>query len=456
MPGPLGLAIKHRIDVHLDELLRRNTARDRFAQLEADLGSQYGMAAGRVYDLTQIQAQLPRSAALLAWVGGSKDAEPGNPSAERLACLVKPAGDPVWIHLPGSGSGGSWTTDDVRVHETITHCISERKVPHDEALEEVLAKLYELRMKPLETYLQGASDGLPVTHLIVLPSRDMKGIPIEVLTDKYTVSYTPSGTMFAWLREKKRDGDRAVSASLLALGDPAFDGRMRSELKGGPPPITPLGSPPPPLFKRLPGTRVEVESIAALFKEKKVLLDKEATERGLARLAESDELKIYQFIHIATHCVVRKSKDNQILLDPALVLPDGEVTTDKLLRSWRLDASLVTLSACDSGSGMYGPDKGRFAFPETLFLCGARSVVVSMWKVPDLQTVLLMKRFYENILGMRSEPDRRMTKAEALKEAKLWLRSRPVKDMEALRQSLLNSIKGTRGLIVDPENWATG
>ena len=46
-------------------------------------------------------------------------------------------------------------------------------------------------------------------------------MPVEALTDRGTVSYAPSGTMFAWLRER-RDGRAAPAATLLALGDPTF------------------------------------------------------------------------------------------------------------------------------------------------------------------------------------------------------------------------------------------
>ncbi len=61
-----------------------------------------------------------------------------------------------------------------------------------------------------------------------MPSRALAGIPIEVLlaarpvdSPRYLVSYAPSGTMFAWLQERRREeGERPLqSRSLLALGD---------------------------------------------------------------------------------------------------------------------------------------------------------------------------------------------------------------------------------------------
>src|SRR6516162_2801452 len=56
-------------------------------------------------------------------------------------------------------------------------------------------------------------------------------------------------------------------------------------------------------------------------------------------------------------------------------------------------------------------------------MSGARSVCLSLWKVDDKATALLMTRFYQNMLGKRAGLSKRMPKAEALQEAKRWLRT---------------------------------
>ena len=48
------------------------------------------------------------------------------------------------------------------------------------------------------------------------------------------------------------------------------------------------------------------------------------------------------------------------------------------------------------------------------FTAGARSVVLSLWKVDDTATALLMVRFYQNLLGKRDGIKNPMAKAEAL------------------------------------------
>ncbi len=72
--------------------------------------------------------------------------------------------------------------------------------------------------------------------------------------------------------------------------------------------------------------------------------------------------------------------------------------------------------ACAAGA------EGYLGFAQPLFARGARSLVLSQWKVDDDATALLMARFYRNLLGKREGLKAPMPKAEALAEAKRWLR----------------------------------
>ena len=46
-------------------------------------------------------------------------------------------------------------------------------------------------------------------------------------------------------------------------------------------------------------------------------------------------------------------------------------------------------------------------------------------------SLLLMTRFYQNLLGSRPAPSKPMPKAEALSEAKKWLRSLTVDEIDS-------------------------
>ncbi|MCK4409669.1 MAG: CHAT domain-containing protein, partial [Candidatus Eisenbacteria sp.] len=106
---------------------------------------------------------------------------------------------------------------------------------------------------------------------------------------------------------------------------------------------------------------------------------------------------------------------------------DGLLTAKEIVREWDLNADLVTLSACETGLGKKVMGEGYVGFAHAFFQAGARSLLVSLWKVEDKATSLLMRRFYENWLGEYTDeriglPDEAMPKAEALREAKRWLR----------------------------------
>jgi CHAT domain-containing protein len=63
-------------------------------------------------------------------------------------------------------------------------------------------------------------------------------------------------------------------------------------------------------------------------------------------------------------------------------------------------------------------------------------VVLSLWEVDDPSTALLMTRFYQNLLGKRSDLAKPLPKAEALREAKQWLRALPWAECKRLTAAL--------------------
>jgi tetratricopeptide (TPR) repeat protein len=193
-------------------------------------------------------------------------------------------------------------------------------------------------------------------------------------------------------------------------------------------------------FAPLPGTRYEVDAIARLFKSDgrpiMELLAADASEPELERLAAWGELGRIGFIHLATHGVVDEAipqRSAVILTQTGLPDPldqvlnhrpvfDGRLSVREIQRSWDLNAELVTLSACETGLGREAGGEGFVGFTQALLMSGARSVCLSLWKVDDKATALLMTRFYQNILGKRPGLSKPMPKAEALGEAKKWLR----------------------------------
>ncbi len=189
-------------------------------------------------------------------------------------------------------------------------------------------------------------------------------------------------------------------------------------------------------WARLPGTRREVQAIAGLFPASGVhlILGNDARETTVQAMASAGKLRDYRFLHFATHGTTdpRHAYRSALILapdpdrsadplDPGLD-SDGTITAEQIVRTWNLDADLVVLSACQSGLGRLAGGEGYLGFSQALFSKGAHSLVLSLWKVDDDATALLMTRFYQNLLGKRRGLLAPLPKAEALAEAKAWLR----------------------------------
>ncbi len=233
----------------------------------------------------------------------------------------------------------------------------------------------------------------------------------------FTVAAGPLGVQF--------DGSRSAARFVREMREAMSILRARF----GAPGLTPL-----------PGTRREVEAIARLFPEGRAttLMKADATESKLQGMAQSGSLKGYRFIHLATHgaadpalalrsaiYLAAEPEQHGTPADPAAMDPvsDGQVTAEQIVRTWDLDADLVVLSACESGLGREAGGEGYLGFAQAMFVKGARSLVLSQWSVEDKATALLMARFYQDLLGKRPGLSRPMPKAEALHEAKQWLRN---------------------------------
>ena len=83
------------------------------------------------------------------------------------------------------------------------------------------------------------------------------------------------------------------------------------------------------------------------------------------------------------------------------------------IRKLPLDASLVTLSACDTGVGPVG-EEGVANIVNAFIEAGAQSVVSTLWELEDYSTAQLMIDFYQHL-------GRGEGKAEALRQAQLDL-----------------------------------
>ena len=216
-------------------------------------------------------------------------------------------------------------------------------------------------------------------------------------------------------------------------------------------------------FEPLPGTRYEVEALARLFQSDdrpaRILLGTDASEPELDRMAASGELGRFGFIHLATHGVIDEDipvRSAVILTQTGLPDPleqvlnhkpvfDGRLLVREIQHGWDLKAELVTLSACETALGRDAGGEGFVGFTQALLMSGTRSVCLSLWKVDDTATSLLMQRFYANLLGRRPGLTAPMPKAEALREAKTWLRGLRRSEVLALTAEQSGGVERGKG-----------
>jgi len=286
------------------------------------------------------------------------------------------------------------------------------------------AELYERLVRPAEPVIASAQ------RILILPDGPLHALPFGALwrragPGEYLVQWRPlhtamSMTVYRQLQaRRKRPGQPDKPTLIAACGDPAYPAEAAPSASG---PIAPGGGADPgPLFAPLPSSRSEVTTLAAIFPgQTRVLLGREASEEN-ARAVGTDA----RFIHFACHGVL----DERYPLNSALVLslpehPD-ENRPNGLLQAWeifervRVDADLVTLSACQTGLGRESGGEGLVGLSRAFQYAGARSVLASLWNVADESTAELMKRFYTQLKADRS-------KDQALRLAQLNFIRRPI------------------------------
>jgi len=239
--------------------------------------------------------------------------------------------------------------------------------------------LHDRLIKPIAAFLKGK-------RLTIVPHGPLHYLPFGALHDggrylieRFEIRLLPSASVMRFI------GDKSVAAQgLLAFGNPDLNDAKYD----------------------LPGAQKETTAIAAAWTNSKILLRKHASETSFKKFAGQ-----FKYLHLASHGVFNTDEP---LKSKMLLAPDndndGELTVDEVYEL-RLNAELVTLSACETGLGDIASGDDVIGLSRGFIYAGARSVVASLWPVADEQTAFLMERFYFNL--------RTMGKAKALGQAQI-------------------------------------
>ncbi len=288
------------------------------------------------------------------------------------------------------------------VHEYLS------RIGRQEPGREIAQRLYAALLAPIHIESKQT--------LIIAADGALRRIPFEALRDpaggylikSHVILYTPGATVLQTIRTFVPA--RHASLPLLAIGDVPYEELLnsqekqnfvKSEVLRGLYDLTGIR------LSSLPQTREEVTSIGKMTGTGTVLLlGSEATEHNFKTQPLSD----FKVIHMAVHAL----GETDIPERAALVLArDSHSQDDGLLQvreilELRLNADLVTLSACDTGIEA----ATGIGLEEAFLIAGARTVIASLWAVEDTYTTELMSRFYANLVAEKP-------KAVALRQAKL-------------------------------------
>jgi CHAT domain-containing protein len=84
---------------------------------------------------------------------------------------------------------------------------------------------------------------------------------------------------------------------------------------------------------------------------------------------------------------------------------------------------LAVLSACNTAMGDIKIGEGVFGLRRAFAVAGAKTLVMSLWSVPDRATALLMERFFTNL-------QQGLGRADALQDAQNYIRTITVKELQ--------------------------
>lgn len=292
------------------------------------------------------------------------------------------------------------------------------------ARDEVIAaarRLHDLVFSPIQPSLGDADHVLisPETFLTIVPFEAMVAPDGRFLVERYAFSYLVAGRDVLRMRPADPKAEGAV-----ILADPDFEALPATD--SAPSVVTGSSEPPRGLvgtrFDRLPGTAEEAARVAELLgvPAEKVLRGAGATKAALLSLPHPPRV-----LHVATHgfflrdtlssdAATRPAEGSRAgvfgpgahLTDPLLgtglalaganvcEAGDGLLTALEVAGMSLQGTELVVLSACETGRGVLEIGQGVFGLPRAFFQAGARSLVNSLWKVPDRETAELMECLY--------------------------------------------------------------
>ncbi len=278
-----------------------------------------------------------------------------------------------------------------------------------ETLKKTVSNYTEAAVALYDLLLDDVKDGLS-PELIIIPDGVLNYIPFDALlpdaplqpgkfftyqflADKHQISYCYSATMLREMRDKRHQ--KQPINEVLGMA-PFF-------MEGTTAPIgTQYNTPSNGTFEHLYYSDAELKKIALYFPGKAFYFGANASKSIFQNQAEH-----YRILHLSTHGEANdRNGDYSFLVFEQLA---GEQKYAKLLASelypMRLNADLVVLSACETGLGKQLRGEGIVGLSRVFSIVGAKSLVVSLWKVDSEKNATIMGDFYKYLAQKKSKDE---------------------------------------------------
>lgn len=318
-------------------------------------------------------------------------------------------------------------------------------------------KLYRLVMAPMMNYLDNTNTLYisPDGNLNLIPFEALRMNSGEYLIERYHINYLSSGrdllsfpTIIPMSNETvivaNPDYNAENESYKIASTGISKDNTQKSKVSTRSKDLALT------TWNSLPGTKIEADKISQLLKGEKLRMftGKEASEGKVKKLNSPLRLHVathgYFLDHQESSKELKQKSEKAILklsfsdnfqvkeienplLRSGLILAganhfasssnvdyseDGILTALEITGIPLSETDLVVLSACETGLGNVRQGEGVFGLRRAFQLAGARTIIMSLWSIPDEETSELMTRFY-------SEIKKGTKKSEALQKAKL-------------------------------------
>ena len=330
--------------------------------------------------------------------------------------------------------------------ESLRSLLAARQITSGETIDEHQKRIAEAEQKywpearELSKMVLGqAADKIKNKRLIVVPDGKLHYFPLsalplpdsendEPLVQTNEVIYQPSAQTLALLT-KTHNKPLAQRRDLLIFSDPVFT-TSDSRLSGNGEQTANTEVTRSDSFRfveslsslaRLPGSGTEAASITDIVGGSTI-----DAFSGFAATREqllNAKLADYKILHFATHGVINNERPELSGIVMSRYNKNGH-QIDEFIRladiyAMHLNADLVVLSACETGTGKEVRGEGIMGLNSAFLQAGASTVLASLWKVEDGASQILMKEFYTGISSGG------LTPSESLRRAQMKLAADP-------------------------------